>query len=73
MSCNGEAQVSLVVDSAMTKTTAAYGLKAETSSSATNDGFTYDCRANTPWKPIWCNSWGGFGRGGFLGCYYCYG
>eukprot|EP00884_Botryococcus_braunii_P002088 jgi/Botrbrau1/11880/Bobra.126_2s0014.2 len=67
--------VSLVVDSAMTESTAAHGLKSVASTTATNDGFTYDCRANTPWKPIWCGSFGGFGgpyRTG-LGCRYCYG
>lgn len=67
-------QVSLVVESAMVAVPSA-GLKSQAAATTTNDGFTYDCAANTAWKPIWCgrpfggyygygyNSFGGFGFG----------
>jgi hypothetical protein len=66
------AQVSLVVESAMVAVPTE-GLKAAATSTSSADGFTYDCTANTPWRPIWCGNafgggyYGGWGSGFYFG------
>lgn len=61
-------QVSLVVESAVTQTPTA-GLKAAATTTPSNDGFSYNCAADTVWKPIWCNRFYGYGGLGGFGRY----
>lgn len=75
MSEGGGTQVSLVVDGMMVRNPAVPEPKAtrallqSASPMGSYDGFTFNCAANTPWRPVGCgplmapishfNGWGG--------------
>lgn len=62
--------VALLIDNALQQFPVPATVKNAQIQAVDDAGFTYDCFANTPWKPIWCGSglYGGyFGGVGYLG------
>eukprot|EP00884_Botryococcus_braunii_P004359 jgi/Botrbrau1/13924/Bobra.136_2s0012.1 len=48
--------VALLIDNALAEFPVPSSLKSAQLGAVDDSGFTYDCFANTPWKPIWCGS-----------------